>query len=291
MNFYPQIRGKYKKSAKIQNWFALDVSAKALFKPADLDDLQTFLREAFPKKIPIIILGACSNTILSETIDGVVIKLGSEFAKISNQKNTIKIGAAALCKTVATYSKINGLSGLEFLTGIPGSIGGAIAMNAGCYDSDISKVLISAKAVDFKGLVVELKNKDFHFSYRKNDLACDFIFVEAEFLTTESTIEEVSKKVDEFNKKREETQPIRAKTGGSTFKNPSNSNKKAWELLDSAGFRGFKIGGAKFSEKHCNFMINDGNAKAKDLIELANKAHNVVKEKFGIDLEMEIKIV
>ncbi len=291
----PQVRGAYRQNVELKTWFDVGGKAEILFKPADLEDLQFFLQN-ISQEIPLNILGAASNVIIKdEGVKGVVIRSGGEFAKISKSgENIITAGAAALCANVALFSKNVGLSGLEFLTGIPGSIGGALAMNAGCYGSDISKVLYSAKALDYKGNLFELKNADFGFFYRGNKIAKNFIFVEASFKLEKSSIAEVDKKITEFNQNREKSQPIRAKTGGSTFKNPSPLDptaKKAWQLIDEAGLRGATVGGAKISEKHCNFMINFSNAKAQDLINLGNLAKKKVKEQTGIDLEWEIKII
>ncbi len=290
MNYnLPKIRGKYKLNHVLKTWFDVGGACEVVFFPSDLDDLIYFLKN-IDKAIPLTIIGAASNVIVSDSgIKGVVIKLPAEFAKISNQGNLITAGAASLCGSVALYSKNAGLTGLEFFSGIPGSVGGAIAMNAGCYGGDVSQKLISAKAINFSGEVFELKNSDFGFFYRGSKISTDFIFVEATFKLEESSAEIVGKNIFELSKKREEAQPIRAKTGGSTFKNPENNS--AWKLIDEAGYRGKTIGGAKFSEKHCNFMINYNNAKAQDLIDLASLAKKAVKEKSGVDLQMEIKIL
>lgn len=290
MNYnLPKIRGKYKLNYVLKTWFDVGGACEVVFLPKDLEDLVFFLKN-IDKTIPLTIVGACSNVIVSdEGIKGIVIKLPSEFAKITHQDNLVTAGASNLCSNIALYSKNAALSGLEFFSGIPGSVGGAIAMNAGCYGSDVSQKLISAKAITFNGEIFELKNSDFSFCYRGSKIAKDFIFVEGCFELEKSSVEIVGKNIFELNKKREETQPIRAKTGGSTFKNPENNS--AWKLIDEAGFRGKKIGDAKFSEKHCNFMINCKKAKAQDLIDLANAAKKAVKEKSNIELEMEIKIL
>jgi len=285
----PKVRGIYRENAELKNWFDIETRAEILFRPADINDLQDFLKQR-DKKIPLTILGAASNVIIrDEGVKGVVIRLPGEFAKISHEGNFIKAGAAALCGNVALYSKNAELKGLEFFTGIPGSIGGALAMNAGCYGSDVSQILISITALDLSGNLLELKNADCGFSYRENKIAKDFIFVEACFKAEKSSFDEVAKKISECNLQRESAQPIRAKTGGSTFKNPSQ--KRAWELIDEAGCRGKKIGDAQISEKHCNFMINSGKASARDLINLGNEVKKLVKEKSGVDLEWEIKII
>ena len=294
----PQVRGIYRTDAELKNWFNITTKAEVLFRPKDVADLQNFLQKV-SKEIPVTILGAASNVIIRDTgITGVTIRLGGEFAQISHEENLIKVGAACLCGNVALYSKNAALANLEFLTGIPGSVGGAIAMNAGCYGSDVSQILISATAVDFNGNLVELKNSDnlsendFEFSYRKNKIAKDFIFVEAVFKGEKSDSELIAKKINEFNQKRETTQPIRAKTGGSTFKNPlDQTTKKSWELIDESGCRGMRKKDAQMSEKHCNFMINNGNASAQDLIDLGNEVKKIVKEKTNINLEWEIKIL
>jgi UDP-N-acetylmuramate dehydrogenase len=288
----PKVRGTYRLNADLSktNWFRVGGKAQVLFLPKDSSDLALFLQNK-PSDLPITILGVGSNVIISDGgIGGVVIKLGGGFNKISHQNNLITIGGSCLCYNAALYCKLNGLVGLEFLTGIPGSVGGAIAMNAGCYDGDISQHLISASAIDFEGRVVQMTNQDFGFKYRGNSLAKNLIFIEGIFKTNQSTPELVGKKIAEFNKKREESQPIRSKTGGSTFKNPSG-DKKAWQLIDEAGCRGLKLGGAQISELHCNFMINFNEAKASDLIQLGNLVIDKVKAKSGITLEWEIKII
>jgi UDP-N-acetylmuramate dehydrogenase len=285
----PKVRGVYRQNADLKSWFDVGGKAEILFKPADILDLQDFLQNC-PKEIPIKILGAASNVIISdEGVNGVVIRLGGEFAKVFCDENFVTAGAAALCGNVALNAKNSALGGLEFLTGIPGSIGGAVAMNAGCYGSDIAATLVSAKALDFAGNLHELKNSDFGFYYRGSKIAQNFIFVEATFKAVRSSVEEVSQKIAAFNLQRENAQPIRAKTGGSTFKNPVD--KKAWELIDAAGCRGMQQGDAQISTKHCNFMINRGKASASDLIGLGEKVKRLVKEKTGVDLEWEIKTI
>ena len=285
----PKVRGAYRENVELKSWFDVGGKAEILFRPADIADLQDFLKNC-PKEIPINILGAASNVIVrDEGVKGVVIRLSGEFAKITQEEENIRAGAAALCGNVALFSRNAALDKMEFLTGIPGSIGGAIAMNGGCYGSDMSQILISAKALDFDGNLIELKNSDFGFYYRGNKISKNFIFVEAALKGEKSTAENVSKKITELNQQREQAQPIRAKTGGSTFKNPQNNS--AWKLIDEAGCRGMIEGDAQISEKHCNFMINRGKASANNLIDLGNKVKKLVKEKSGIDLEWEIKIL
>jgi UDP-N-acetylmuramate dehydrogenase len=285
----PKVRGVYRENVELKSWFDVGGKAEILFRPANINDLQDFLKNC-PKKIPINILGAASNVIVrDEGVKGVVIRLSGEFAKITQEEENIRAGAAALCGNVALFSRNAALDKLAFLTGIPGSIGGAIAMNGGCYGSDVSQILISATVIDFDGNLIELKNSDFGFFYRGNKISKNFIFVEAVLKGEKSTAEIVSQKISELNKQREQAQPIRAKTGGSTFKNPQNNS--AWKLIDEAGCRGMIEGDAQISEKHCNFMINRGKASANNLIDLGNKVKKIVKEKSGIDLEWEIKIL
>ncbi len=287
----PKVRGSYRFNADLSktNWFQVGGKAEILFRPKDVLDLEFFLKNK-DSNLPVMIIGVGSNIIIRDGgIKGVVIKLGREFSKIDHQEDILTVGAACLCSNVAIYSKVNALSGLEFLTGIPGSIGGAIAMNAGCYGGDISLSLISAKVINFQGELVDIKNEDFNFSYRSNKLAKDFLILEGKFKVKKSTIKEVGVKIAQFNKNREDTQPIRNKTGGSTFKNPKD--KKAWVLIDEAGCRGMSVGDAQISQKHCNFMINNGSATASDLISLGNKVIDTVKEKTGVVLEWEIKII
>lgn len=285
----PKIRGLYRENAILKNWFNISAKAQVMFRPADIDDLQHFLKNC-PKQIPINVLGAASNVIIrDEGVAGVVIKLGKAFSQITFEEDVMKVGSAALCGNVALNAKNNAMGNCEFLTGIPGSIGGAVAMNGGCYGSDISNILVSAKAVDFKGNVFEIKNSDFGFFYRGSKIAKDFIFVEVLLQCEKSEVQDVAKKVAEFNQQREKAQPIRAKTGGSTFKNPEGY--KAWELIDGVGCRGMMEGDAQISEKHCNFMINTGNASAQNMIDLGNKVRRMVKEKYDVDLEWEIKIL
>jgi UDP-N-acetylmuramate dehydrogenase len=285
----PKVRGVYRKNATLKTWFNVGGAAEVMFRPADIEDLQCFLKNC-PKDIPLHIIGAGSNVIISDSgVKGVVIKMPAEFSKTSHEGEILKVGAANLCGNVALYTKNSGLSGLEFFSGIPGSVGGAIAMNAGCYGSDISQKLISATALDFDGNIFELQNSDFGFFYRGSKVAKNFIFIEGIFQLEKSNSETVGKNILELTKQRETAQPIRAKTGGSTFKNPDN--QKAWELIDQAGCRGKTIGDAQISEKHCNFMINRGKATASDLIELGNEVKRLVKESSAVDLKWEIKIM
>lgn len=285
----PNVKGEYRFDAKINNWFDLRGRAEILFRPKNAEDLSYFLQNISPQ-FNVQIIGAGSNVIVAdEGVKGVLIKLPATFAEIYHDENTITIGSASLCINVAQYCKNFGLGGLEFLSGIPGSIGGAIAMNAGCYGSDIAQNLISASAIDYEGNICEIKNSDFGFVYRGNNLSKKYIFIAGKFKINNSTTQEIAHKIAELQKARENAQPIRAKTGGSTFKNPPN--KKAWELIDAIGYRGKSIGDAQISQKHCNFLINNNLASARDLIKLGEEAREKVLEKFKINLEWEIKIL
>lgn len=285
----PNVKGEYRFDAKINNWFDLRGRAEILFRPKNAEDLSYFLQN-ISSQFNVQIIGAGSNVIVAdEGVKGVLIKLPATFAEIYHDENTITIGSASLCINVAQYCKNFGLGGLEFLSGIPGSIGGAIAMNAGCYGSDIAQNLISASAIDYEGNICEIKNSDFGFVYRGNNLSKKYIFIAGKFKINNSTTQEIAHKIAELQKARENAQPIRAKTGGSTFKNPPN--KKAWELIDAIGYRGKSIGDAQISQKHCNFLINNNLASARDLIKLGEEAREKVLEKFKINLEWEIKIL
>lgn len=290
----PKIRGKYRENAAVKNWFDVGGKAAVLFKPADKNDLADFLKNC-DKNIKICVIGAASNVIVSDAgFDGVVIRFGAEFAKISHESDVLQAGCGALCANVAQYSKNAALSGLEFFSGIPGSVGGAVAMNAGCYGDDVASFLLDVEVLDYDGNFHVIKVEEIDFSYRKNPLSDEFIFISARFKLEESTSEVVLNKITELCANREKSQPIRAKTGGSTFKNPfwpDLSAKRAWQLIDEAGCRGLKVGGAQISEKHCNFMINSDSATASDLINLGNEVKKRVKDSSGVVLEWEVKII
>ena len=223
-------------------------------------------------------------------VNGVVIKLGSKFSNIKLlTKDTIEVGAAILDRKVSDFAKNNDISNMEFLACIPGSIGGAIIMNSGCYGSDISKILISIKIVDDKGNEKEIKNDEIEFYYRGTNLPKNYIILSAVLKGTVSSKQLIAKKQEEYILKKKESQPSQIKTGGSTFKN--NKEKKAWMLIKESGCDKFYIGDAKISEKHCNFFVNNGKAKASDIEKLINKVRDEVKSKTGVSLDLEIKII
>ena len=291
INQLPHVRGSYRADANLAktNWFNVGGNAQILFRPADIDDLSFFMKEK-PLDIPVTILGVGSNLLVRDGgIDGVVIKLGRGFTDIQVDGTTITASAAALDYNVANIAAQAGIDGLSFLSGVPGTIGGALAMNAGAYGGDIASVLVSAKAVDEKGDLHVLTPKDIGYIYRGNTLPESMIFVEGTFKGSKADPQVIKKQIEEITAKRQETQPIKERTSGSTFKNPEG--KKAWQLIDEAGCRGLQIGGAQVSEKHCNFFINTGNATSSDIEELGELVRKKVKEKTGVDLQWEVKII
>lgn len=287
----PQVRGSYRENADLSKmcWFGVGGIADVFYKPHDTKDLSHFLKNK-PKDIPHFVLGVGSNILISDSgFKGVVIRLGREFNYVKFESDKVIVGAATLDLNVAIASADHGYAGLEFLSGIPGTIGGALQMNAGAYGSEIKDILISAQAVDEDGEIFTLNNEDFGFKYRGHNLSKSYIFTEATFKSELGNPEEIKAKLSQIQEKRASTQPIRSKTGGSTFKNPEGM--KAWELIDKAGCRGLKIGGAQVSEKHCNFFINTGDATAQDLEDLIILVKKRVFETSGIMLHEEVKVI
>jgi UDP-N-acetylmuramate dehydrogenase len=296
------IRGLITENADVAkgSWFRVGGPAEFLFQPADEADLSHFLT-ACPETIPITILGLGSNIIIRDGgIKGVVIKLGKNFNRLEQDTltNTVEIGAGAGDVAVARHAAKQGLGGFEFLSGIPGSIGGALRMNAGAYGSDIGDILIDARVMDRDGQMKIVTKEEMQLSYRHNSLPYDTIFISARFQAYDDDSEKLLNTLDDIKKQREETQPVKDRTGGSTFANPSPkdlmtaglpNDMKAWQLIDQVGGRGFKIGGAMMSEKHCNFMINDGHATAHDLESLGEEMRRRVRDKFGLTLQWEIQ--
>lgn len=300
INQLPDVLGRYTENAALgaKGWFRCGGIVDVLFKPKHQDDLQNFLKNC-PDDIPIMIFGALSNSIIREGgVRGVVIRFGREFSDIKVDGDMLTAGALALDANVAGIAADNGIGGLEFLSGIPGSIGGALRMNAGCYGTEIKDVLVSCEALDRQGNLHILTPDEMGMTYRHVDLPEDYIFLNAKFKGTLQDHETVKQNITAIKKSREEAQPIREKTGGSTFANPSpaelsqaglNVDMKVWQLIDSVGGRGLQIGGAQMSEKHCNFMINTGNATARDLEALGGEIKRRVAEKYGITLRWEIR--
>ena len=295
VNLIKKYKDNFSYNVNLSNysWFNLGGNAEYFYKPKDEKQLIEFLQEAKKQNLKTTILGAGSNTLFRDNgVKGVVIKLGNEFSytKLVN-KNILDVGAATLDRKVANYAKENNVGNLEFLSCIPGSIGGAIVMNSGCYENDISKILISLRAIDKKKLsVIEIKKEDINFLYRGTNLSDDLIITSAKLKGTTSVKEKIDKRQTDFIKKKKISQPNQIKTCGSTFKNISE-DKKAWMLIKEAGCEGYREGDAIISQKHCNFFVNNGNAKSSDIENLINKVKKKVQEKTGINLELEIKIV
>lgn len=285
----PKVRGRLSENAAIghMTWFGVGGPAEILFKPEDREDLAAFVREC-PVDIPITVLGVASNLIIRDGgIPGVVIRMGREFAQITAEGTSITAGAAALDINVALTAAKHGIAGLEFLSGIPGTIGGALRMNAGAYGGETKDVLRHADVLFRDGSIKTMTGAEMGLSYRHNDLPEDVIFLGGTFDGRAGDTAEIEARMDDIRKKRGETQPVKTKTGGSTFANPEN--EKAWQLIDAAGCRGLKIGGAQVSELHCNFLLNTGDATAADIERLGEEVRKRVAEKSGIMLRWEIK--
>ena len=294
-DFIGKFRDNLKKNISLSNysWFNLGGNAEYFYKAKDKDQLKTFLQEANKKKLKITILGAGSNTLFRDNgVKGAVIKLGQEFSYTKLvDKNILEVGAATLDRKVANFAKNNNLANLEFLSCIPGSIGGAIIMNSGCYNNDISKVLISIQVLDInKSKEIEIKKEEIKFLYRGTNLPKNILITSVRLKGEIRKNEEIEKKQTDFIIKKKLSQPSQIKTCGSTFKNISK-NKKAWMLIKEAGCDSFKEGGAEISKKHCNFFVNNGKAKSSDIENLISKVKEKVLEKTGVNLELEIKII
>ena len=273
------------------SWFNLGGPADIFFRPENKDQLIKFLDEIRENNCKTHILGAGSNTLIRDSgVKGVVIKLGSKFSDIKLLTNdTIEVGAAILDRKVSDFAKNNDIGNMEFLSCIPGSIGGAIIMNSGCYGADISEILLSIKVIDDKGKEKEIKNDEIEFYYRGTDLPKNYIILSARLKGTTTKKKLIEKKQEELIQRKKKSQPSQIKTGGSTFKNINE--KKAWMLIKESGCDKFYVGDAKISEKHCNFFINNGTAKASDIEKLINKVKKEVQSKTGVNLELEIKII
>ena len=285
----PPVRGRIMKDAVLApfTWFRVGGPADVVFLPEDISDLCEFLKAVDPG-IPVMAIGVGSNLLVRDRgVDGVVIRLGKAFAEVTPRDGArISAGAAALDAQVAKVAAQAGIAGLEFYRGVPGTIGGALVMNAGCYGSETKDILIEAYAVTRAGELVMLSNADMGYSYR-HSVPENLIYVGALYQGRPDDPAAVTERMEAITARREQTQPIREKTGGSTFKNPDG--KSAWQCVDEAGWRGRLFGGAKFSELHANFMINTGEASAADLEGLGEAVRADVKTQLGIDLHWEIK--
>ena len=287
----PPVRGTYTYDAPLKDyvWFRAGGPAEILFRPADADDLATFLA-AKPDDLRLSVIGVGSNLLVRDGgVPGVVVRLPASFGKVEISGTRIRAGAAALDANVARVAADAGIAGLEFLRGIPGTIGGALKMNAGCYGREIADIFVEATALDARGNKITLSPADMGFVYRKTGARDEQVFLEAVFEGSRDVPEAIRARMEALVAQREATQPIRARTGGSTFKNPPGH--KAWELIDQAGCRGLIQGDAQVSEKHCNFLINMGEAKAADIEALGETVRARVKEKSGVEREWEIKRV
>ena len=268
-------------------WFKVGGPAEVTFEPANLDDLRYFLSER-PNDVPVTVIGVGSNALIRDGgIPGVVIRLGRAFDEIAIGKDSIGAGAGALAIAVSRTALLQGLAGLEFLSGIPGVVGGALRMNAGAYNREMKDVVLRARAVDPDGVLNVLQASTLGFTYRHCAVPEDWVFVGADLRVKPDDTDTIATRMAEIRIARLDTQPVRTKTGGSTFKNPPGA--KAWELIDAAGCRGLRLGGAQVSDQHCNFLINAGNATATDLEELGELVRDRVREASGVELEWEIR--
>jgi len=291
-NVKSKILGKISFNEKLSkfSWFNLGGPAKVLFRPKNLQELSIFIK-AIKGINKIKVLGVGSNTLIRDGgFDGVIIKLGKSFSHISLfDPNTIIAGASVLDKSVSNFALENSLSGFEFLSCIPGTIGGAVRMNSGCYEEEISQILVSLQVMDFKGNIKVIRSSDIKFFYRGSSLDDNLIFISATFRGIKDHKLNIQKKTNNFMEKKKMTQPAKIKTCGSTFKNLKN--KKAWKLIKDSGCVGMKVGGAQISEKHCNFFVNNGKAKSEDLEKLIYKVKDKVLNKTGENLELELQII
>ena len=286
----PPVRGKLVRDEPLgpYTWFRVGGAADVLFIPADADDLADFLKGLDPA-VPVQVLGVGSNVIVRDGgVEGVVVRLaGRPFAGVTVGGDTVTAGAGALDAMVARAAARGGVAGLEFYAGIPGTIGGALTMNAGCYGAETRDVLVSAWGLNRAGERVDYQLEDFGYTYRHSQAPAEIIWIEAVYRGRPDDPAAVQARMTQITERREQTQPIREKTGGSTFKNPEGHS--SWKLVDDAGWRGKPFGGAKFSELHSNFMINFADATAADIEGLGEAVRADVKDKFGVDLQWEIR--
>ncbi len=285
----PKVRGRLTENAPLSGitWFRVGGPAEVMFRPADREDLAHFI-EGLPGDVPVTVIGVGSNLLVRDGgVPGVVIRLGKDFAEIEARDGYLHAGAAALDVNVARMAAEAGLAGLEFLSGIPGTIGGALRMNAGAYGRELVDVVIAAEALDAKGRLHRLDKQALGLSYRHSSVPEDWIFLGADLKTQAGDPAAIRARLAEIQSAREASQPIRSRTGGSTFANPPGG--KAWELIDRAGCRGLRLGGAMVSEKHTNFLINTGSATAADIESLGETVRRRVRQTSGIELSWEIR--
>ena len=285
----PSVRGRYSANVLLaeQTWFRVGGPAEVVFRPADRDDLAAFMA-ARPTDVSVTVIGVGSNLLVRDGgVPGVVIRLGRGFAEIAVAGETLVAGAGAPNVNVALTARDAALTGIEFLRGIPGTIGGGVRMNAGAYGAEFRDVLVEAEAVDGQGRVHRVSAAQLGLSYRHSDAPADWIFTAATLRARPGDAAAIQARMNEISAAREASQPVRSRTGGSTFANPPGH--KAWELIDRAGCRGLRVGGAMVSEQHCNFLINTGDASAADLELLGETVRKRVKDMSGIELRWEIR--
>jgi UDP-N-acetylmuramate dehydrogenase len=287
----PRLRGRLLPNQSLAEltWFRVGGPAQIVFMPEDEGDLGYFLAN-LPSEIPVTVIGLGSNLIVRDGgVQGVVIRLGRGFNEVAVEGARIRAGAAVPDVKVARAAQEVGIAGLAFMRGIPGGVGGALRMNGGAYGRETKDALVEARAVDRKGNVHVLKNGDMGYTYRHCGVPRDFIFTQALYDGEPGDPAAIAAAMDKITESREATQPIKSRTGGSTFKNPAG--QKAWQLIDAAGCRGLKVGGAQVSELHCNFLINNGGATAADIETLGETVRKRVQENSGVELQWEIERV
>jgi UDP-N-acetylmuramate dehydrogenase len=285
----PDLRGRLIANQPLAEltWFRVGGPAQLLFMPEDEADLSYFLKN-LPAEIAVTVIGLGSNLIVRDGgVEGAVIRLGHGFNEIAIEGTRIRAGAAVPDVKIARSAHEAGIAGLSFLRGIPGGIGGALRMNGGAYGRETKDALVEARAIDRQGRIHALNNADMHYAYRHCGAPDDYIFTQAVFTGIRGDPAAIAVEMEKITEARETTQPVKSRTGGSTFKNPPGH--KAWQLIDAAGCRGLRIGNAQVSEMHCNFLINLGNATAADIETLGETVRQRVKDKSGVDLEWEIK--
>ena len=289
----PRVRGKLVPNEPLadQTWFRVGGPAEVMYKPADEEDLAFFLQNC-PKDVPITVIGLASNLLVRDGgVPGVVIRLGPNFSRIKVDGAVLTVGAGTVDLNVARTAQASGIAGMEFLSGIPGTIGGGLRMNAGAYGREFKDIVKQADVIDRFGNRTTLYHDQIGFSYRHTDVPENVIFLSAILQGEEGNPSAIHERMQEIQKSRMASQPIREKTGGSTFANPDNDpeKRKSWQLIEAAGCRGLKIGQAKVSEKHCNFLINTGFATAAEIENLGEEVRKRVMGKFKIDLRWEIR--
>ncbi len=293
--FAKQIKSelKFDYNLKKLNWFNIGGDAKVFFKPDNLDDLVTFLK-TFGKSEKIFVLGAGSNILITDNkFDGFVVKLGKNFSNISLLPNNIIVaGSAVSDKKLSNFAMENNIGGFEFLSCIPGTIGGGLRINSGCFGKEFKDILLSVQVIDRKGVIKTIPSSKIEFGYRHSPLDKDLIFLSASFQGKKKNREEINKEINKLKEEKNKRQPSRIKTGGSTFKNPINQTDiKVWELIKNSISTTKSFGDAKISEKHCNFLVNSKNAKFEDMMKLINFIKSEVEKKKNIRLETEIEII